>query len=65
MNEQKQPSVNLVLTVNQLNLVLAALAKLPLEAVLETFQTLQQQANEQLGPPASNLSGPLADKVVG
>lgn len=62
-DQQNQPSVRLDLSVNQLNLILAALAKLPLEAVLETFQAIQHQASQQLGAP-SVPSGPLADKVV-
>lgn len=63
MSEQAQPTVHLDLNINQLNLVLAALAKLPLEAVLETFQVIQQQANQQLGSPTAP-TGPLADKVI-
>ena len=56
----EEQKVKLELTVNQLNLILAGLAKLPLEAVYETFTMIQQQANKQLGAP----SGPLSDKVI-
>lgn len=44
MNEK----LNFTLTVNQVNAVLAALAKQPLEAVLEVFNTIQQQAAAQV-----------------
>jgi hypothetical protein len=39
---------NIILTLDQLNLVLAALSKLPFEAVSETIITIRQQGTEQL-----------------
>ena len=39
---------NITLTLDQLNLVLAALSKLPFEAVSETIATVRQQGTEQL-----------------
>jgi len=57
--EQK---VNLELTIQQINVVLAAIVKLPIEIGLETFNIVQQQANAQLGQP-TNVEGPLAGKV--
>ena len=56
-NEQ---TVKFDLTVTQTNVILAALAKQPLEAVLDVFTSIQKQASAQLGQP----SGPLADKIV-
>jgi|LakMenEpi03Aug12_release.lakeMendotaPanAssembly.Ray.scaffolds.fasta_scaffold1261460_1 hypothetical protein len=53
-------NVTLELNVNQLNIVLGGLAKLPIEVALETFNVIQQQASSQLGQP----KGPLSDKVV-
>ena len=53
-------TVKLELNVQQLNVILAALGKMPLESVLEVFNTIQQQASQQLGAP----KGPLSDKVV-
>ena len=62
MNEQK---ATLELTIPQLNTVLAGLVKLPIEVGLDTFQTVQQQAQQQLGQPNSNTpQGPLASKVI-
>jgi hypothetical protein len=42
--------MNLTITLNldQLNLVLAALAKLPFEAVTDTIAVIRQQGTEQL-----------------
>ena len=39
------------LTVAQTNVILAALAKQPLEVVLDVFNTLQKQASAQLSAP--------------
>jgi len=58
--EQK---VNLELTIQQINIVLAAIVKLPIDVGLETFNVIQQQANAQLGQP-TNVEGPLASKVT-
>jgi len=47
MNQEVQ-KVTLELTVQQVNVILAGIAKLPLEASLDTFNAIQQQANAQL-----------------
>ena len=58
-------TVKLELNVQMLNVVLAGLAKLPLEQSIDTFQVVRQQANEQLGQPGGPApEGPLASKVV-
>lgn len=54
--------VTLDLTIDQLNIVIAGLAKLPLETAIDTFTIVRQQANAQLQGPAPE--GPLADKVI-
>ena len=54
--------VTLELTIEHLNIVLAGLAKLPLEASLETFSMIRQQADQQLQKNAPD--GPLSDKIV-
>ena len=54
-------TVTLELNINQLNAVIAGLAKLSIEAGLEAFQVVQKQANEQLN---QQPQGPLADKVI-
>lgn len=53
MNEQKQV-VTLKLDINQLNMVLSGVAKLPIEMGIETFTEIQKQAQAQLGDPNSN-----------
>jgi len=62
MNEQK---LTLELNIQQLNTVLGGLAKLPIEVGLDTFNSVQQQAQAQLGQPSSNTPpGPLTSKVI-
>ena len=62
MNEQK---VTLELTILQLNTILGGLIKLPIEVGLDTFQAVQQQAQQQLGQPGSTTPpGPLSSKVI-
>ena len=56
-------TISLELTIQQLNVILAGLAKLPIEVALETFNAVQQQAQSKLGPPAKT-EGPLANKVI-
>lgn len=58
-----ESKVTLELSINQLNIIIAGLAKLPLETSIDTFTFVQQQAQEQLGSP-SNINGPLADKII-
>jgi hypothetical protein len=41
-------NITITLTLDQLNLVLAALAKLPFEAVTDTIAVIRQQGTEQL-----------------
>jgi hypothetical protein len=61
----QENTVKLELSVNDLNIVLAGIAKLPIEAAYGTFNSIQQQAEQQLGKPNSNqLQGPLANKVL-
>lgn len=55
-------TVKLELSINQLNIIIAGLAKLPLEASLETFNVVKQQAECQL--KENRPEGPLADKVI-
>ena len=45
--------LHLELTMDQLNVVLAGLAKLPLEASLESFTIIRQQAEAQLNQQPS------------
>lgn len=54
-------TIKLEVNLNQLNVILTGLAKLPLEASLETFTVVRQQADKQMqGRP----EGELADKVI-
>lgn len=57
-------SVKLELNVQHLNIVLAALAKLPLEQSLETFTVIRNQAEKQLEQTNITAKGPLADKII-
>ena len=43
--------VTIELTIDQINVVLAGLAKLPLEASIDTFTSVRQQADAQLNQP--------------
>ena len=57
--------VKLELSVQQLNTVLTGLTKLTIEQGLETFDSVQKQATQQLGEPSSKgPAGPLASKVI-
>ena len=58
MNEETK--LNLALTVAQVNMILSAIAKLPLESVLDTFNSIQQQASAQLYPPAAQEEPKIA-----
>jgi hypothetical protein len=55
-------TIKIEVNLNQLNTILAGLAKLPLEASLETFTIVRQQADQQV--QQNRPEGPLADKVV-
>ena len=57
-----EPKVTLQLNVQSLNIVLAGLAKLPLEQSLDTFNIIRDQANAQLQQPRPE--GPMSDKLV-
>lgn len=57
-------TVKLELNVQNLNVILAALAKLPLEQSLETFMVIRNQAEKQLEQTNVTAKGPLADKVI-
>lgn len=41
-------NVRLELNINHINVILAALGKLPLESVIETFTVIRQQVEPQL-----------------
>ena len=62
MNQEAQ--VTLKLSVQHLNVVLGGLIKLPIEVGLDTFQVVQQQAEQQLGKPTQPPQGPLGGKVI-
>jgi hypothetical protein len=58
-----EKKINIELTVQQLNIVVSGLIKLPIEIGLQTFEEVQSQAQKQLGNPTST-EGPLSDKVI-
>ena len=55
-------TVKLELNVQMLNVIIAGLAKLPLEQSIDTFNMVRQQANAQL--QQQTPEGPLSDKVI-
>ena len=55
-------NVKLELTIDNLNVVLAGLSKLPLEISMATFMEVRKQAETQLDQ--QKPEGPLASKVV-
>lgn len=55
-------TIKIEVNVNQLNIILVGLAKLPLETSLETFTIVRQQADAQV--QQNRPEGPLADKVI-
>ena len=61
MNEDK--ILNLQLNINQINIILSGLGKVPLETALQTFETIHKQVGEQMQPEQAP-QGPLTDKVV-
>jgi hypothetical protein len=50
--------INLTLTVDEVNLVLTALSKLPLESSLNTFMKVKSEAEKQVRPPAPPAEPP-------
>ena len=56
--EQQSKSVTITLNMNQLNVVLAGIAKLTIESGIETFNLIQQQAQQQLNE-LTRESGPF------
>lgn len=56
-------TIKIEVTLNQLNIILAGLSKLPLETSLETFSVVRQQADQQVNQ-GSRPEGPLASKIV-
>ena len=55
--------VNLELSVQELNIVLSGVAKLPIEMGLAVFNIIQKQADVQLKP--NNVpTGPLSNRVI-
>lgn len=55
--------VNLELSVQELNIVLSGVAKLPIEMGLSVFNSIQRQADAQL-KPNGNATGPLSGKII-
>ena len=61
--EQQTQQVTLTVNVNQVNVIMNGVAKLPIEIGLETFKLLDQQIQQQLGQ-SGIPQGPLSNKVV-
>lgn len=62
MTQNQLPTKQIDLNVQQVNVIVAALQKLPIEVGLDTFMYVTQWAQQnfsQSAPP-----GPLSDKVI-
>ena len=59
-----EQTVKLELNVQMLNVILAGLAKLPLEQSIDVFNIVRNQANAQLQQQQPVPEGPLSDKVI-
>lgn len=64
MENQTVQTLKFELTLNQANMVLAGLSKLPYEASAEVIDVIRQQASGQMVPPTEQPVAPLQDKVV-
>lgn len=50
--------IRIEVTLDQLNIILSGLAKLPLETSLETFTTVRQQGNQQVQFASAPIEAP-------
>lgn len=58
-------TIKIEVTLNQLNVILSGLAKLPLGESLETFSVVRQQADQQIQPASGQRpDGPLSNKII-
>jgi hypothetical protein len=63
-NNTQQSTVTLEVTIDELNIIVSGVAKLPIEMGLATFRKIDEQARQQLTPQNNQPAGPLASKVV-
>lgn len=62
-----EPKVNIDVTINELNTILAGLGRLPYEAVFTLIDAIKLQANEQLAKQQAQQNvpeGALKSKVL-
>jgi hypothetical protein len=64
MENQTVQTLKFELTLNQANIVLAGLAKLPYEASAEVIDVIRQQASSQIAPQTEQPVAPPQDEVV-
>ncbi len=64
MNIKMEQKIKLELTVQQLNVVISGLMKLPMEVAMTTFAEVQKQADTQLNVNREAIGGSLSDKVL-
>lgn len=62
--QTQEKIVKLEVTIGELNAILMGLTEVKLGQALSAWAKVNQQAEQQLGKQNSNLSGPLADKVL-
>jgi hypothetical protein len=63
-NTNSRSTVTLEVTIDELNIIVSGVAKLPIEMGLATFRKIDEQARQQLNPQNNQPAGPLASKVV-
>ena len=63
MERKMETKVTLTLDINQLNTVMAGLARMPYEQVFQLIGVIQQQVGPQV-QQAQPSDAPLADKVI-
>lgn len=57
-------NVKIELNVQMINVILGALAKMPLEQSIDTFMTVKNQVESQMRPDVAPPQGPMSNKVV-
>lgn len=63
-NNAQQNTVKLEVTIEELNIIISGIAKLPIEVGLTTFRKVDEQARQQLNVQRGQPEGPLSSKVM-
>ena len=63
-NTNPRSTVTLEVTIDELNIIISGVAKLPIEMGLATFRKVDEQARQQLTAQNNPSEVPLASNVV-